>query len=143
MDAALGAELVKRRQRATRGDFEDHPRSPVEIPICALDQRRGWVPAVRATFALCGWGAKTVYRRQHSAESDFEDRPRMPRPAIERCPIEVAIGGLHQRCRRLIAVRATGAPLGAEAVQRRERAARSDFENRPTAWECGAARPAA
>jgi hypothetical protein len=53
---ALGAEAVKRRQRATRSDFEDRPtvvgpakvRCPVEVPIGGLDQPRGGVFAVRA-----------------------------------------------------------------------------------------------
>jgi len=51
-------------------------------------------------------------------------------PPFFRCPIKGPIGGLDQH-RRANAVRAPA--LGAEVVERRQRAIRSDFEDRPAA----------
>src|ERR1039457_5898753 len=51
-------------------------------------------------------------------------------PSHIRCPVEVPIGSLDQRCVGVFAVRAP--TLGAEAVERGQFANRGDFEDRAT-----------
>ena len=78
--AALGAEAVKRRQRAAGGDFENRAlvvgpaekRCPVEVPIGALDQPRVRFKAVRAARLR----AEVVQRCQLARWRDFKDRAR-------------------------------------------------------------------
>jgi hypothetical protein len=48
-------------------------------------------------------------------------------PASQRCPVEISVSGLEQRRLGACAVRASA--LGAEAVERRQHSARSDFED--------------
>ena len=96
---------------------------PVEVPISGLDQPRVGVLAIRAS-AL---GAEAVKRRQGATPCDSEDRAIAVGPSILGCPIEVPISGLDQPRHGVRAVRAR--TLSAEAVQRRQRAARGDFED--------------
>ena len=69
-----------------------------------------------------------MQRRQRAARGDFEDRPIVVGPAIHRCPVEVPIGGLDQPRPGVATVHATA--LRTKAVQRRQRAAWGDFEDR-------------
>jgi hypothetical protein len=68
-----------------------------------------------------------VQRGQHATRRDFEHRPIAVSPATGRCPIEAPIGGLNQPRVGKLTVGAT-APR-AKAVNRRQRAARRDFED--------------
>ena len=131
---ALGAKAVKRRQRAAWGDFEDRAiavgpasvRRPAEIPIGGLDQPRPGVGAVRAVEA--------VLRRQRAAWGDFEDRAIAVGPAREGCPVEdSSLGVLDQPRDGEVAVRYI------KAVQRGQRAAWGDFEERAIAVAVGPA----
>ena len=70
--------------------------------------------------------AKAVQRGQRAAGGDFEDRAIAVGPATGGCPVEVPVGGLHQPGVRVDAV----ASRLAEAVQRGQRAAGGDFEDR-------------
>ena len=96
--AALGANVVKRGERAAGGDFEDRAvavgsagdRCSIQIPIGGLDQPRLGELAVRATTLR----AKAVQCGERAAWGDFEDRPKAFGPALQRCPVEVAIGAL-------------------------------------------------
>src|ERR1700688_781705 len=92
----------------------------VEGSIAVLDQRC-WEGAIRPVEA--------VQRRQRSGWRNFEDRPTATGevgaiPAPARCPVEVSICGLDQSCDGI------GAVGVVKAVQRRQRACRSDFEDR-------------
>ena len=95
-------------------------RCPVEVPIGALDQpAQGLAPSVHRA-KLCsvvsvplGVILKTV--------------PSPLAPPTDCCPVEVPIGGLDQARGGAVAVRAV------EAVQRRQRAAWGDFEDRAIA----------
>src|ERR1022692_3604184 len=110
---ALEAEAVKRRQRATRGDFEDRAkadgptsiRCPVEVPIGGLDEPSDGGLAVRAVCL----GAEAVKRCQRATKVVFEDCATIVSrgtPAISRCPVEVPIGGLDEPSIGASAVRA-------------------------------------
>src|ERR1035438_6666664 len=59
--------------------------------------------------------------------ADFEDRALAVGPTKIRCPVEVPIGGLDEPRIGVSAVRAVC--LGAETVQRGQRATRGDFED--------------
>src|ERR1039457_6709546 len=114
----LGAEPIKRGQRATRGDFEDRAiavgpttrRCPEEIPVGGLDQPRDGAIAVRAVCL----GTEAVKRRHRAPLGYFEARAPAVGPTIIRCPVEVPIGGLDEPSVGGSAVRAVC--LGAEAV---------------------------
>jgi len=133
---------VQRRQRAGGRDFEDRPtasaagtvsataRCSVEVPIGGLDQPCDGIGAVRVV--------KAVQRGQRACRCDFEDRATgaigtvLVSPASVRRPVEVPVGGLDQPCVGI------GAVDQVKAVQCRQRARGRDFENRPTASDCGA-----
>jgi len=106
-------------------------RCPVEVSIGGLQAYEG-LGAVRAVEA--------VQHGERAARRDPEDGPTATRaggagPAQERCSVEVPIAGLDQPS-WLGAVRAV------ETVQRRERAAWRDFEDRAAATRAGGAGPA-
>ncbi len=79
------------------------------------------------------------HRCQRATWGDFEYRSSAIAKGIEvgptsgRCPVEFAVGSLDQRSVGVLALRAMNAALGAEAVYRRERAARGNNEDRSTA----------
>src|ERR1022692_3634042 len=95
---------------------------PVEVPIGGLDEPNYGVFAVPAVWL----GAEAVKCGQRATRGDFEDRPALVCPTGG-CPVEVPIGGLDQPREGVFAVRAVC--LGAEAVKRRQRATRGDFED--------------
>lgn len=117
----MRAKPVKRSQRAPGGDLEDratlvvpaYVRCSVKVPVGGLHQASARVVAVSDVEAM--------ERGQSAAGGDFEDRTkatRALRPTQPGCPIEVPVGGLHQRGVRLGPVRAT--TLRTKAVECRE-----------------------
>jgi len=118
-----------------RSDLEDRPktadpateRSTVKIPIVGPNQRRERVIAVRAAVLA----AEAVKGRERAARGDFEDRPILVGTACGRGPVEASIGTLDEPRDWVGSVRTPA--LRAEVVDRGERAARSDLEDRATA----------
>ena len=64
-----------------------------------------------------------MQRCQRTAGGDFEDRPPEVGSARARCPVEVPVAGLDQRRDGIGAIRRV------EAMKRRQRACRGDFED--------------
>jgi hypothetical protein len=131
---ALLAKVVKRRQRATRAEFEDCAvtggpaigRCSVEISISGRDQTRVRADAVRATALL----AKVVKRRQRAARREFEDCAVIGGPAGWRRSVEVAVDILDHPARGKGSVKAVFPyEVAAETVQGCKRAARGDLED--------------
>jgi hypothetical protein len=122
-------EAVQRSQVASWRHFEDRAsveasakiRGPVEIAVIGQRQSCQRSDAIQA--------GKAMQRDQRACRSDFEDCSASSEtlivPAIDRCPVKIAIGGLHERS---IGNEAIGL---VKTVQRGQHSGRSDLENCP------------
>src|SRR5215472_15325399 len=70
-----------------RNDRATLQRRPVEVPVCALDKPD------RSTAIFF----EVVNRGQVAFPGDLEERTSAVGPASGSCPVEVPVGGLHQR----------------------------------------------
>lgn len=133
--AALGANVVKRGERAGRGDFEDRPIAicsaqdccSIKITVGGLDDPRLGKLAVFATTLR----AKAVQGRERTVWRDFEDCPIAVSSTRLRRAVEVPIYSLDQPGKWILAICACR--FRAKAVQKGERAVCRDFENDPIA----------
>ena len=81
-------------------------------------------------------GGRLRFHKRPETHGEAEDRAIAVGPARSRCPVEGPVGVLDQPRVGLLAVRAV------ETVQRPQRAAWGDFEDRATAKRAGVGRPA-
>ena len=137
---ALGAKGVQRSQDPAGSDSKHCPAAvgtvrdpapgsgPVKVAVCSQDQGAG-IPAISAIDSR----AKAVEGGQCATGGDLEDGSGIIGSPSTRVgdPVEVAVRRLHQGTVRIGAVNAVDSR--AKAIDRGQRAAGGDFENRPAA----------
>lgn len=99
----------------------------VQGPVGILDETAGGIFTVHTTRLR----AEAIKRSQAAGGGEVKDRSVVVGAADLRYAIQVAVGGLNERCLQIVAVCTTA--FGASVVNDSQRAARSDFENRSSA----------